>query len=167
LRDNGTVTRLSQADVKGFPTIGVLEGPDLDCDLTGLGGCLHSEGCGGRGSGLGGYVNTQLSFNGLVTSASTGQPLAGATVRVEVPARGWNESVSTDSTGHYVTKGLSFPLTTDCAGLSVDFSQPGFEPLRVTDLPQLRCEPGFFKLNASLRPNPGDFTVEPPPRPAR
>ncbi len=124
-------------------------------DLTGLGSCLHSEGCGGRGGGLGGgYVNTQLSFNGSVTSASTGRPLVGATVRIEAPARGWSDSVLTDANGHYVTTGLSLPAAADCVGLSVAFSQPGFAPLRVTDFPQLKCEPGYPKLDASLQPSP-------------
>ena len=31
-------------------------------DLTGLGSCLHSEGCGGRGSGMGGSINFQLGL---------------------------------------------------------------------------------------------------------
>jgi hypothetical protein len=117
--------------------------------------CLHSEGCGG-GGGIGGGWDFRfpLSFSGLVTSATSGEAIAGVTVRIEAPARGWSETSLTDRTGHYVTNGLPDPKPGDCVGLSVSFSREGFQALRVTDFPLLTCGPGFPQLNASLTPTP-------------
>jgi hypothetical protein len=123
-------------------------------DFTGVGGgCFHSEGCDDNGGGLGGgnYVPS-LNFTGLVTSAQSGQALAGVAVRVDAPARGWTGTAITDSAGHYVTDGLSYPMADDCVGLSVSFSREGFQPLHVVDLPQLSCAPGFAELNGALVP---------------
>lgn len=118
-------------------------------DLGGPSGevCLHSEGC------------TEftpdppsLSFAGLVTSAATGEPLAGVAVRIEAPARASSASTVTDSAGRYWSYGLPDPKAGNCAGLSVSFSKAGYEPLRVTDFPQLTCGPVVSQLNASLTP---------------
>ena len=116
--------------------------------------CLHSEGCGTGGGFGGGYEIRALSFNGFVTSAPTGETLAGVTVRIDAPARGWSETALTDSTGHYLTEGLPLPRAGDCAGLSVSFSREGYQPLRVTEFPLLTCGPGFPLLNVSLTPTP-------------
>jgi hypothetical protein len=92
-----------------------------------------------------------LSFNGLVTSATTGELLVGVTVRMEAPARAWSETVLTDSAGRYRTDGLPDPKAGGCVGLSISFSREGYQPLRI-DFPQLTCGGGFPQLNASLTP---------------
>ena len=133
--------------------LGLLAGTACSIDLTGLEDiCLHSEGCGGGGGGW--HFDFPLSFSGLVTSDPSGQPLAGVIVRVEAPARGWTETVLTDSTGRYVTAGLPHPAAGDCAGLSISFSREGFQPLQVTSFPTLTCGPGYLQLNVILTPIP-------------
>lgn len=133
----------------------VFAGTGCEWNLTGnQDPCLHSEGCDANGGG--GYfdVNVALMFNGVVTSATTGEAIVGVTVRIEAPARGWSETVLTGSTGYYVTNGLPDPKAGDCAGLSVSFTREGFEPLRISDFPQLTCARGFTWVNASLTPTP-------------
>jgi hypothetical protein len=120
-------------------------------DLAGTGNlCLHSEGCDG-GGGSGGF-QYELAFYGLVTSAQNGQSLAGVTVRIEVPLRGWSDTVLTSSTGNYYSAGVVVPSSGDCAGLSISFSREGFQPLRVTEFARLTCGSGFLQLNATLTP---------------
>jgi hypothetical protein len=133
--------------------LGLFAGTASCLDLTGLDDiCLHSEGCSGDGGG--GSFSFPLSFRGWVTSAPAGQLLVGVTVRVDAPARGWSETVLTDSTGRYVTDGLPHPRAGDCAGLSISFSREGFQPLQVTTFPVLTCGPGFPQLNVTLTPTP-------------
>jgi hypothetical protein len=134
--------------------LGLFAGTASCLDLTGLDDiCLNSEGCDG-GDDWGVNFSFPLSFSGSVTSAPAGQALAGVTVRVDAPARGWSETVLTDSTGRYVTNGLPQPGPGDCAGLSVSFSREGFQPLQVTSFPTLTCGPGFPQLDVALMPTP-------------
>lgn len=132
--------------------LGLLAGTACSFNATGADICLHSEGCGGGGGGW--KFTPPLAFNGLVTSASTGQPLAGVTVRFEAPARASIETVLTDANGRYGTLGLADPKSGDCVGLAVTFSRPGYQALRITDFPTLNCAPGSNQLNASLTPEP-------------
>jgi len=132
--------------------IGLFAAAACTFNPTGVELCLHSEGC-STGGGFG-WTKSELSFHGLVASASTGQSLAGVTVRIDAPARGWSESVLTSSTGYYYSTGLLMPIPGDCSGLSVTFSREGFQPLRVIDFPLLTCGPGYLQLNASLTPTP-------------
>ena len=121
-------------------------------DLSGIDVCTHSEGCDSNG-GWGIEFDIPLGINGIVTSATTGEPIAGVSVRVDFPARAWSEGVLTDSTGRYPTVGLTSPKAGDCAGLSFSFSKDGYQPLQVTEFPGLNCA-GYFQLNASLTPSP-------------
>jgi hypothetical protein len=136
--------------------LGLLAGTACSWNLTGSQDvCLHSEGCGG-GGGIGGGWDFRLPlvFSGVVTAATTGEPIAGVTVRIEAPARAWSETALTDSTGRYVTTGLPGPVAGDCAGLSVTFSRPGYQSLRIVSFPQLTCSPGAMAVDASLTPTP-------------
>jgi carboxypeptidase family protein len=126
------------------------------CDYNILGDgdwCTHSEGCDSNGGGWFDF-DLRLTFNGVVTSAATGEAIVGVTVRIEAPARGWTETVLTGSTGYYVTNGLPDPKAGDCVELSVSFTREGFEPLRISDFPQLTCARGFTWVNVSLIPTP-------------
>ncbi len=137
-----------------FPLVlGLFAGTACSFNPTGGDICLHSEGCGGGGGG-GDFGPLPLSFGGLVTSAPAGQPIAGVTVRIDAPARSWTETVVTDSAGRYGTLGLPDPKSGDCVGLSVTFSRPGYQALRVTDFPTLTCGPGYPRLNVTLTPDP-------------
>jgi hypothetical protein len=119
-------------------------------DTTGI--CLHSEGC---GAGNGSFdTRPPLTISGLVTSDSTGGPLANVVVGVDFPARAWAQMVLTDSAGRYTASGLPGPAAGDCAGLSVSFSKEGYQPRRVIDFPQLTCVTGLYQLNTSLTPTP-------------
>jgi hypothetical protein len=60
----------------------------------------------------------------------------------------------TDSAGRYLASGIPGPAAGDCKGLSVSFSKVGYQPLRITDLPQLTCAPGVSDVNTSLTPAP-------------
>jgi len=145
---------MSRARYAVLPLVfGLFAGTACGWDLTGLDNiCFHSEGCDNGG----GYwdLDLPLSLNGLVTAAPTGLPLGGVTVRIEAPARGWNETVLTDSTGRYFSQGLPKPVAGDCAGLSVSFSREGYQAVRVTEFPGLICGGGYPQLNASLTPTP-------------
>ena len=132
----------------------LVAGTGCQPNISGIEVCTHSEGCDSNGGGWNFDFDVPLSFNGLVTSATTGEPLAGVTVRVEAPARGWNDTALTNATGRYFANGLPSPKAGDCAGLSVSFSKEGYQPLRIIDFPQLTCGPGFPEVNASLTPTP-------------
>lgn len=106
----------------------------------------------GAGPGMPGPVPTTLVFHGVVTSAPNGAPVFGVNVRIVAPGRGWTETAVTDSAGYYKANGLPNPSAGDCAGLSMEFSQEGFQPLRVIDFPSLTCQAGFGWLSVVLMP---------------
>jgi hypothetical protein len=112
--------------------------------------CFHSEGCPEF------VPDPHLVFTGTVTAAVSGEALTGVTVRIEVPARGWSETTVTDSRGLFVTQNpFPNPAARDCAELSVSFSAPGYQPLRVSDFPGQACLAGLsFLVNVSLTPSP-------------
>ena len=133
--------------------LGLFAGTGCEWNLTGnQDPCLHSEGCDGDGGGGGSFFPSTLLFWGVVTSAETGESLAGVTVFIEAPARGWSESALTGSGGAYTTIGLPSPAPGDCAGLSVTFSRDGYQTLRLVDFPLLSCARGYGYVIASLTP---------------
>ena len=133
--------------------LGLLAGTGCEWDLGPLDVvCLHSEGCTeGRGET---DSRPLLGFSGLVTSAVTGEPLAGVIVVVELPVRTWTQMSLTDSAGRYLASGIPGPAAGDCNGLSVTFSKVGYQPVRVTDFIQLICAPGVYQVNTGLTPAP-------------
>src|ERR1043166_1749249 len=143
---------MSRSRYAALPLVlSLFAGTACTSDIAGTGNfCFHSEGCDGGG----GYsvFTYELAFYGLVTSAESGQSLAGVTVRIDVPLRGWSDTVLTRSDGNYYSAGVLVPSPGDCAGLSVSFSREGFQPLRVTEFARLTCGSGFLQLNASLTP---------------